>query len=83
MVAARRPKRLLSLGRLVETFQRSPGAIRAALDAAEIAPSLELNDVAYYADSDVDRVMRRLCERSAATTIRPADQPHAPANLLR
>ncbi len=83
MVAATRPKRFSSLGRLAEVFQRSPASLRDFLDAMEIGPSLELNDTPYYRDEDIDRVMRRLRERAVTATIRPADQPHKPANTLR
>lgn len=73
---------LESFGRVVEILQEPPGSIRRVIDDLGIAPALRLNGVSYFDGSQFDRIARRLRERSAATTIRPAETAHKPANML-
>lgn len=78
IMVAHAKKSLTSIGRMAELLQTPPCRIRAALDSLEIGPSLELNAVPYYTADQVDRIAHRLRKRSAATTLRPADQPPPP-----
>ena len=51
---------LLSLGKLAEIFQASPRLIERAAAAAQIAASLRLNCIPYFAETDIERIREQV-----------------------
>jgi hypothetical protein len=51
---------LLSIGKLCEVLQSSPGAVERAAAKARVVPALRLNGVIYFSDSQVSAIRERL-----------------------
>jgi predicted site-specific integrase-resolvase len=75
MVAAR----LLTAAELAQRLQVTPGTIKEWARAGVIPRIAPTPKTLRF---DPEAVARRLAERSATHTIRPADQPNQPENLL-
>jgi hypothetical protein len=51
---------LSSMGFICQTLQRSPGAIRKAIEAMGITPTVIINGRAHYSDEDVEAIREHL-----------------------